>query len=71
MPEARRGPGADLSGVREGNLALRDELRLSRQQEHADALELQKRVDQQSEELREVRALLRRLTSNTQYGGRA
>jgi hypothetical protein len=61
----------DLTGVREDNLALREELLLSRQQEHVDAVELQKRVDQQSEELREVRALLRRLTSNTQYGGRA
>jgi DNA repair exonuclease SbcCD ATPase subunit len=61
----------DLSCVREGNLALREELRLAREQEHVDAVELQKRVDQQSEELREVRALLRRLTSTTQYGGRA
>jgi TP901 family phage tail tape measure protein len=61
----------DLSSVREGNRALLEEVRLSRQQEHVDAVELQRRVDEQSEELREVRALLRRLTSTTQYGGRA
>ena len=61
---------SDLSGMREGNRVLIEEVRLSRQQEHVDAVELQRRVDQQSEELKEVRALLRRLTSTTQYGGR-
>ena len=60
----------DLSEMRECNLALLEEMRLCRQQEHGDAVELQRRVDEQSEELKEVRALLRRLTSNTQYGGR-
>ncbi|HWM89402.1 MAG TPA: hypothetical protein VN493_01400 [Thermoanaerobaculia bacterium] len=70
---AEGGPAlaVDLSGVREGNRLLIEEVRLSRQQEHVDSVELQRRVDQQSEELKEVRALLRRLTSNTQYGGRA
>jgi hypothetical protein len=70
-PEGAPALSTDLSGMRETNRALLEEVRISRQQEHVDAVELQRRVDEQSEELREVRALLRRLTSTTQYGGRA
>lgn len=70
-PEGAPALSTDLSGMRDTNRALLEEVRISRQQEHVDAVELQRRVDEQSEELREVRALLRRLTSTTQYGGRA
>lgn len=69
-PEGAPELATDLSGMRETNRALLEEVRLTRQQEHVDAVDLQRRVDEQSEELREVRALLRRLTSTTQYGGR-
>jgi hypothetical protein len=69
--EGRPELAVDLTGMRDTNRALLEEVRLAREQEHVDAVELQRRVDEQGEEMREVRALLRRLTSNTQYGGRA
>jgi hypothetical protein len=70
-PEGGPQLAVDLTGMRDTNRALLEEVRLAREQEHVDAVELQRRVDEQGEEMREVRALLRRLTSNTQYGGRA